>query len=88
LHCSRSTRRSNVKLSKVPEPVVSIDGIAEANDRVDIRVIDRGPTLGQTLYVDVNGMTVLRLGQLHQEVEITREGTFDRQLSDPEKPFG
>lgn len=51
-----------------------IDAVAEAGDCVNIEVQER-PN-GLMLYVHVNGETILRIGQLQQEVEFQRVGHF------------
>lgn len=61
-----------MRIAAYVQPMPSIDAVADADDKVDIRIDNRGATQGQTLYVDVNGITVLRIGQLKQEIEVTR----------------
>lgn len=55
-----------------PKATVGLDASAEPNDVVDVRIMPT-PSGGQTLYVDVNGITVLRIGRIQQEIEVTRD---------------
>jgi hypothetical protein len=52
-----------------------IDGVADPGDCVNVEVQER-PN-GLILYVHVNGETILRIGQLQQEVEFQRVGHFE-----------
>ena len=53
---------------------IHIDGVADRDDTVEIRVVDHGTKeLGQTVYVDVNGVTLVRLCRIKKQVEFYRE---------------
>lgn len=64
-----------MRLTKIQEPLPSMDGVADPQDIVQVRIL-KGRTVAHdaahTLYVDVNGITVLRIGLIRSEVEVTR----------------
>jgi hypothetical protein len=47
-----------------------IDGVAEEDDMIDIRIQNDIGSGGVKLYVDVNGITVLRIGRIKQQIEV------------------
>jgi hypothetical protein len=51
----------------------TLDAIAEPDDHIDVRVYPGVIKGEQNLAVDVNGVTVVRIGKITQEVELVRE---------------
>lgn len=49
-----------------------LEGRAAEDDHIDIRVQPSYVPGEQMLYVDVNGITLVRIGAIKQEVEVTR----------------
>lgn len=49
-----------------------LDALAEPNDVVDVHIIDSIGG-GRSLYVDVNGITILRIGRIQSQIEVTRD---------------
>jgi hypothetical protein len=47
-----------------------IDGVAEEDDMIDIRIQNDIGSGGVKLYVDVNGIAVLRIGRIKQQIEV------------------
>lgn len=54
-------------------PSAQLDAIADLDDRIDIRVVRQLGLVGQTVYVDVNGITMVRIGHITQQVEVFQE---------------
>lgn len=52
---------------------LTLDAIAEPDDHVDVRVYEPIKGMGLTLAIDVNGVTVIRLGRIKNEIELVRE---------------
>lgn len=56
----------------VPPKLDNFDAVAEPDDQFQVEVL-RSPT-GKTIYVHVNGQTVVRIGHIKTEVEVTIPG--------------
>jgi len=50
----------------------SLDCLADEGEEVDVEIQDRGQGQGLVLYVNVGGITLLRIGKITQEVEVKR----------------
>lgn len=54
---------------KISKPDLMIDGVSELGDKIEVRVQARSG--GYTLYVDVNGQIVLRIGHIASSADIS-----------------
>lgn len=57
-----------MRFSKEIVPIPQIDAHADAHDQVVIRLEKRGDK--EILYVDTKGVTILRIGNLSQTIEV------------------
>ncbi len=51
--------------------LLTIEGVAEPEDQIDVRV--GNSITGKVLYIDVNGVTRVRIGHIQKEIEVIRE---------------
>lgn len=64
---------------QVHNELKSVDCIADENDFIEVEVVN-SPS-GLVLYIHVNDVTIIRVGRVRQEINITRRDSYGKKAS-------